>query len=649
MNLSSTLRRIDDFFTERRLLYTLLSIILVILIAILVISEGFSGATESLINFKFSRWAFSNPEFFLNSISKPLFTILSSPFALLGFKSFQLFNVLVGMATGYVSYLVAKELKIKSPTLAIVICCFTPIFMVNLFSGITEILFAFTAILATYFLVKERYISGAIIVSFLPIIKTEGFLLILIYIYYFVHKKHYKEILYTLTAFIFFSVVGAIFGKSFFWLFADFSKLLGFNPNTQGSLFQFVTRSPGFFGIPNEIFFVTGLIAGLSLYLRQKRAYSKEFLLIVLPFLVYFMGHSLSFWTGIGGSDGSSKYMAAIVPFMAIMATRGLYIFAKMFLIIFKLEWIRVAALVIGFASIIHIPFAIQNYPINLDSESFAVNATSDWVKTKVTNESNIYYNHPSFPFFLDSKFNDSRIQSIEGNSLLAMKVGDLFLYDEHYSKTSGVEINALINNPEFELLRIFDPEIPFSIKESPFKIGVFRKVESNPQVVENNKKVISDKDRSYKGIINFDFDNTIHEKDSEFIGFSKINPSNYLRVKRSQKYYLNSSFAINSNAQLDFFELLVEMRFFAKTPEDKLKFVVNVFDGTKRLEHKRIDIGTPFNSNPEEWSNLRFKVLLPSIYKTDDIKIQTYIWNKKNGEYLIDDYKISYRIKKGD
>jgi len=166
---------------------------------------------------------------------------------------------------------------------------------------------------------------------------------------------------------------------------------------------------------------------------------------------------------------------------------------------------------------------------------------------------------------------------------------------------------------------------------------------------VENNKKVISDKDRTYKGIINFDFDNTIHEKDSEFIGFSKINPSNYLRVKRSQKYYLNSTFAINSNAQLDFFELLVEMRFFAKTPEDKLKFVVNVFDGTKRLEHKRIDIGTPFNSNPEEWSNLRFKVLLPSIYKTDDIKIQTYIWNKKNGEYLIDDYKISYRIKKGD
>lgn len=649
MNITSTLRRIDDFFTERRLLYTFLSTILVILIAILITSEGFSEATESLINYNFSRGVFSNPDFLLNNTSKPLFTILSAPFALLGFKSFMLFNILFGMAAGYVSFLVAKELKIKSPTLAIVICCFTPVFMVNMFSGITEVLFAFTAILATYLLVKEKYIWGAIVVSFLPIIKTEGFLLILIYIYYFVHKKHYKEILYTLTAFIFFSVVGAIFGKSFFWLLADLSKLLEFNPNKQGSLFLFVTRSPGFFGIPNEIFFVTGLIAGLSLYIRQKKEYSKEFLLIVLPFLVYFIGHSLSLWTGIGGSNGSSKYMAAIVPFMAIMATRGLYIFAKMFLIIFKLEWIRVAALVIGFASVIHIPFAIQNYPINLDSESFAINATSDWVKTKAPKDSNIYYNHPSFPFFLNSEFNNSRIQNIEGSSLSAMKEGDLFLYDEIYSKASGLDINNLINSPDLELLQIFDPEIPFFIKDAPFRVGVFRKVESNPQIIEKNKRVITDKDRTYRGTINFDFDNTICEKDAKFIGSSKINPNNYLRVKRSQKYYLNSTFAINSDAQVDFFELLVEMKFFAKTPEDKLKFVVDVFDGNNRLEHKRVDIGTPFNSNPEEWSNLRLKILLPSIHKTDNIKIQTYIWNKKNGEYLIDDYKISYRIKEGE
>jgi hypothetical protein len=39
------------------------------------------------------------------------------------------------------------------------------------------------------------------------------------------------------------------------------------------------------------------------------------------------------------------------------------------------------------------------------------------------------------------------------------------------------------------------------------------------------------------------------------------------------------------------------------------------------------------------------FKILLPEIDKTEGIKIKTYIWNKKKGEYLIDDYKINYRI----
>lgn len=649
MNLTNTIRSIEDFFTEKRLLYSLLGVILIIVIGILVVSDGFSGGTESLNHFKLSRWAFSNPEFFLNNISKPVYTILSAPFALLGFKSFQLFNILIGIATGYISYLVAKELKMKSPILAIVICCFTPVFMINLFSGATEILFAFTAILATYFLVKEKYIIGAIVVSFLPVIKNEGFLLILIYGYYFVHKKHFKEIIYTLSALVLFSIIGLIFGKNPFWLFADLSKLLEYSPTSQGGLFQLATRSPGFFGIPNEIFFVTGLIAGLSLYIRQKREYSKEFLLIVLPFLIYFIGHSLSSWSGIGGLQGTSKNMAAIVPFMAIMATRGLYIFAKMFLIIFKIEWIRIAALVIGVASVIHIPFAIQNYPIALDSESFAINTASKWTQNQNTKASCIYYSHPSFFYFLNSNIHDQKKHQIVNNSLNNLKTGDLFIYDEHYSNLTGIKINKLIENPEFELLRVFDPKTPFSIKETPFRIAVFRKINSDSLIVQNNKRIIDNQNRVYKEAISFDFDNKIYEDNSQFIGNSKINPSSYLRIKRSHRYYLDSSFELDSTAQIDYVEILVEMKFFAKTPDDKLKFVLNVFDGDEKIEHKRIDLNPPFNSNPEEWTNLKFRVLLPSIDKTEGIKIQTFIWNKKKGEYLIDDYKISYRIKKGE
>ena len=173
MNFSNLIKSIEDFFTERRLLYTILGLILIVFIAILVFSEGYSGGADSLTHYRFARWAFSKPEFFLDHWAKPVFTLLSAPFALLGFKSFQLFNVLIGIASGYIAYLVAKELKMKSPLLAIVICCFTPVFMINLFSGLTEILFAFTAILTSYLLIKEKDAWGAIVVSFIPLIRSE--------------------------------------------------------------------------------------------------------------------------------------------------------------------------------------------------------------------------------------------------------------------------------------------------------------------------------------------------------------------------------------------------------------------------------------------------------------------------------------------
>ncbi|MGD9978467.1 MAG: hypothetical protein AB7S54_11095, partial [Bacteroidales bacterium] len=341
MNLSNLFKNIRDFLTERRLLYSLLAVILIVFIAILVLSEGYSGGADSLTHYRFARWAFSHPGFLLDHWAKPVFTLLAAPFAQLGFKGIQLFNVIVGIAAGYVSYLVARELKMKSPLLAIVICCFTPVFMINLFSGLTEILFAFTAILTSYLLIKGKYSWGAIVVSFLPLIRTEGVVLLPIYALFLISRKRYREIALMLTGLAVYSIAGFMFGKSILWLAAEMPYTGARNIYGTGSLLQFVKRSPGFFGIPNEIFFLTGLVAGLSLYIRQKKEYSKEFLLVVMPFLTYFAAHSVSWWSGIGSSLGLSRYMAAVVPFMAVMATRGLILFSLMFQILFKREWIR--------------------------------------------------------------------------------------------------------------------------------------------------------------------------------------------------------------------------------------------------------------------------------------------------------------------
>lgn len=650
MNFSNLIKSIEDFFTERRLLYTILGLILIVFIAILVFSEGYSGGADSLTHYRFARWAFSKPEFFLDHWAKPVFTLLSAPFALLGFKSFQLFNVLIGIASGYIAYLVAKELKMKSPLLAIVICCFTPVFMINLFSGLTEILFAFTAILTSYLLIKEKYAWGAIVVSFLPLIRTEGIVLLPIYGYFLIHKKHYRELAFMLTGFVFYSLVGFISGKSIFWLITEMPYTGATDIYGKGSLLQFAKRSPGFFGIPNEIFFVTGLVAGLTLYFREKKEYSKEFLLVVMPFLTYFIAHSISWWSGVGSSLGLSRYMAAIVPFMAVMATRGLYLFAKMFLIIFKIEWIRVLALIIGVASVTHIPFVLQNYPIALDTASKTIKSTSEWIKQEKLDSAKIYYTDPIFFYFHDiNPFDNQKSQSSFTNSVNpaeGLTNGDILVYDEHFSPIAGINFSKMVTNDELELLRVIDPVTPTTVFQRPYKVAVFRKIEKDSAIVGKNLSIINGEGKVFNTIYIYDFDKTVYEPELDYIGSSKIHPNKYLRIKHSREYFLTNDFKLDSISFYSPFELQVEMKLFLKTSDEKLKYKFEVFKNSKKIISKSFDIEIPINSNPEEWNNIRFKIIIPEVDSTEGLSIKTSLWNKKRGDYLVDDYKINYRVQ---
>ncbi|HRS45052.1 MAG TPA: hypothetical protein P5088_10155, partial [Tenuifilum sp.] len=350
MNFNRFIKSLSEV-SERRLMYALIAVILVINMAILVIGNGYSGGSYSVMHYQFARWAFANPENLLNSWANPLFTLLAAPFALLGFKSLQLMNIILGILSGYFAYRVAKELKMKTPLLALVICSFTPVFMMTFYGGTTEIMFAFLAILGTFLLIKDKFLAGAIVISLLPLIRLDGFILLPVYAIYFLRWRRAKYLPLLFSATVLYSLIGLMLGKNLFWLF-DGVTLWSDSIFGHGSFSQFIVRSPGFFGIPNEIFFVTGLVAGLWLYLRERREYSQEFVLVFLPFVIYFLAHSFAWWQGMGNSQGLSRYMAAIVPFMAVMATRGLYLFAKMFFIIFRSEAVRIGALILGFASI---------------------------------------------------------------------------------------------------------------------------------------------------------------------------------------------------------------------------------------------------------------------------------------------------------
>ena len=108
------LTRMDDRL-KKHFPYYLLLAFLITFIILAFLSEGSVGGADDIAHYKFSRFAFKYPEFFLDPWGKPLFTILMAPFAQFGMMGVRAFNILLGLGAALLTYLTAKKLDYKFP------------------------------------------------------------------------------------------------------------------------------------------------------------------------------------------------------------------------------------------------------------------------------------------------------------------------------------------------------------------------------------------------------------------------------------------------------------------------------------------------------------------------------------------------------
>lgn len=651
MKVSDFFHSLHDFFNEKRFVVFTLSLIFIFFFTVLILSDGFTGGAESVWHYNFSHFAFKYPHLFFNSWAKPVFTLISSPFAFFGFKAMQFFNVLVAIIAGLFSYLVAKELKMKQPILAIILCCFTPVFTYNVFSGLTEILFALVTIVTTYLLLKNRYILASIIVSFLPLIRSEGVFLIPIYAFFLIYRKQYKSILFMFTGGLLYSLVGGFVNHDFLWLINQNPYRGEIGLYGTGSFFQYVKRSPGYFGIPNELFYVTGLVAGVTLYLRSKKEFSKEFLLVILPFFTYFLVHSFMWWTGIGNSQGSNRYMAAIVPLMAVMSTRGLTLFSLLFEILFKSPWVKIAALYIGILSVIHIPFAVQNYPIQTGSYDKMVKQAADWLTLSGLDREKIYFKDANVPFMLGlNPFDTSRCQSIflDKSAMKndSIEVGSTLVYDERFFPVDGVEFDSLVQNHTYELQKVFEPDQNFKVYGRDYRIALFKHIKPDSAILNQNRMMAYGSKEEFKSLLMFDFDRNIYQPDSSFLYFDDKNDTKCIRINGLKEQFLSKEFDLSTISFEKPLELYLKLKINAQdTLKLPLLFVVEVVNNNKKIYTNEIKLQMP-DSLVNSWANLEYRIKLAENVSFSGT-LKTYFLNRNKSTYLLDDYQLGYCIRR--
>ena len=624
---------------ERHLPYYLLLAFLINFIILAFLSEGSVGGADDISHFKFSRYAFKHPEFFLDPWGKPLFTILMAPFAQFGHNGVKVFNILLGLGAAFLTFLTARNLNYKYPVLSLFLLVFAPMYMALMISGMTEILFSFILILGIYLFFNNRSIASAMVISLLPFVRTEGVIIFPLFLLAYLLNRQWKAIPFFLTGVLFFSIIGSFHYEDFFWVIntmpykGDAAAIYG-----SGELLYYVKKFRPIFGPALFFMILVGLLYIPIHFFGKGREIRKPFLTEVLvgflPFLLYFAAHSYVWWKGQGNSVGEIRVMAAVLPpavLLALFGWNGLmrWIPLSKFM---KICFALMLALLLVFSS-----FSIQKIPVELAPTQQLVKVAAQWLKGSEYANRKIYYFDPYWWFFLDKDPTDrSKLQQWLPDAQHPQNYilhGELILWDAHFGPNEGqVPLQRLKENSNFQQVKAFRPDEPYQVLGGyDYEICIFERTGSKPNddlQMKMEQGFIRD-DSSYRvRILDYhDFEDPVSEDDSlyfrsEFIPGIKMSIMD-LKLSEGSRIIANLSHLFSS------FPI-----------DDYPKFVLSLQDSDQVYFNRSWEIRPNTLNN---WEESSFERVIPKWKSPNDI-LKVYVWNRDSHQFYFDDFIIGLK-----
>ncbi len=446
------------------------------------ISEGILESGDAISHYQLSRYSWKYPLHLLDHWGKPLFTLLSSPFAQLGFNGYLAFGLFCSLVTGWYVMRIAKCYGVDKYWMAGLFLFCAPVYAKVVLGGMTEVLFGLVLVISLWELLKHRYVRAAILLSFMPFIRPEAYIILPLYGMY-IATKDWKALPYLIVGNLLYGIVGFLVLDDFFWIFNE-DPYLHKEPGTYGfgKPFHFIDGSKNIFGIPITIVMVISLIMGLGARLRGRRAAQKDLsaflLLLVGPILGVFVVHSVLWWKGLNGSLGLFRVIATVGPLVAVVSAEGV---DRVLEKLKKPKWRAVLSAVIALVLIITL---IDRIPLKVDfkeKELMAIEA-ADWVKENA-GEVKLFYQDPLLIFRMDiDPFDQDRSAKVWGmnkqHPSKNMKSGEIIIWDGHYCPVeAGMPKETNLNDPELELLKEFRSEPPLIIfGDREYELLVLRK-----------------------------------------------------------------------------------------------------------------------------------------------------------------------------
>ena len=614
-------------------------------------SEGAYGGADNYGHYQFARYAFKYPHLFLDLWGKPAFTFLTSPFAQFGFMGMKFFNLIAGLLAAFVTYKVCKHFSYRFSWLAIIMVCFAPAYLSMMLSGMTEILFSLVLISSVYLALRKNFIWSAVILSALPFVRNEGFVVFPFFITYYILQKQYKAIPFILTCFIVVSIAGAGYYRDVLWVFTRTPYTGAKDIYGSGSLFHFVNATKDIFGIPLAILGVIGIVFLIVELIKKKYNMSwfrsshpvEELLLVMGPLAAYYVAHSFLWWKGLGGSLGLIRVIAGVVPLFAVIGIKGINRMAA----VLQLKWVAFIIVVVFTYLLLVTPFKVLQLPVRLEPAERLVKDAGIWIHQQGLDKHRVYYYDPLYWFFLDIDPNDQNNtwQFVPNREVpsQAMPDSSVVFWDAHFGPNEGgLKLEKLMNDTFLSLLKVFRPLQPFTtLGGYNYELCVFRKTLSPNNISlkwENYHKADSINEISMKRFLFYDFETS----DPLYQSFERTNSFAY-----SGKFscLMTPKEEFGPTIILPFTKLQyphvyrASIRVFSKS-NINWKSVLLVVSADHKDKTYLYSTGiTKDQSN--NWKQIKLSFELPAP-KSDNDVLKIYIWNKDKQRFYIDDLEVN-------
>ncbi|MGB4133129.1 MAG: hypothetical protein WBK12_03080 [Tenuifilaceae bacterium] len=452
--------------SDRFLLILVLSSLFIFFLILTILSKGAYGGGDDITHYLIARYAYKHPINLLSHWGKPFYTLLISPFAQFGFLGSKIFNLIVGIATSYLCYRIAKHFHYPKPYLIPIFVLFTPVYSIMVLSGMTEVLFSFILVLSVFLFLRKSYILAAIVLSFLPFVRNEGVVVFPIFIFLYILQQQYRAIPFLFLGFLAYSIIGYFAFDDFFWVINQL-PYGGSSVYGSGSLMHFIINTDKINGYPLGILFLMGAIGLLIQWGKERFCVRSnaffQITIILLPAMAYYSAHSFMWWIGGGGSFGLVRVMAGITPLMVIVSLNGISILLSMV----KSNKIQ-HAIVLGITILALLsPFHAFNIPLGYDGREKLMQEAVIWFKNSEYKDDKVLFCDPLFVFYAGIDPYDGASASYlwwDNKRDYPQKTeNEVIIWDAQFAPNEHrMPKHILMESPYLKLVKSCEPTFPF-------------------------------------------------------------------------------------------------------------------------------------------------------------------------------------------